>query len=158
VSDGVYESTLAALGECRALVASLQAELRNMPYGETEVLKAQLVECRAENDRLRRKGKCSGCKIREYILREHETHAKLTACMNELRERNEDLEYWRPIVETWKQRADALEKAGVKVSSFADDLWEPMGGTPVYPELADLCQAIMDMREVLVDQSEAERD
>jgi hypothetical protein len=55
------------------------------------------------------------------------------------------------------KRADVLERALVRISKEAEVLWEPMGGMPVYPELTDLCDAILDSREVLVDQSEAER-
>jgi hypothetical protein len=61
-------------------------------------------------------------------------------------------------MDSWRDRAEALERAGVRVSVEAEGLWEPMGGTPVYAELSGLCQALMDFRELLVDQSEAERD
>jgi hypothetical protein len=57
---------------------------------------------------------------------------------------------------TWKQRAEQLEAALNKLQAEAQVLWDA-SGYPVYEELADLCQSVMDAREVLVDQSEAER-
>jgi uncharacterized protein (DUF2164 family) len=60
---------------------------------------ARIAELEEEVARLQRKGKCSGCKIRQYILKEHETNAKLVkaeADAEALAEALDEYKLWEP--------------------------------------------------------------